>query len=143
MSLLQQLAEARIREAIEAGELDDLEGQGQPLELDDDRMVPEALRAGYRLLKNAGYLPPELVLRREIASARELLAAARCDGERGRAERRLDVLLLRLAHSRGRGFGASVEIYRDRILRQLDQAAVPEASGEPGSGNATPNSPAR
>jgi hypothetical protein len=143
MGLLQQLAEARIREAIEAGELDNLAGRGRPLQLDDDRLVPEGLRAGYRLLKNAGYLPPELVLRREIADVRELLAAARCESDRGRAERRLDALLLRLAHSRGRGPGAGLEIYRDQILRQRGQAAVPELPEEPGSGSETPNSPAR
>ena len=142
MGLLQQLAETRIREAIEAGELDDLEGYGRPLKLDDDRLVPEHLRAGYRLLRNAGYLPPELVLRREIASARELLAAARCEAEKSRAERRLDALMLRLALSRGRGAGAAVDAYRDRIVERLDEA-LPDSSAGAVSGTGTPNSPAR
>ena len=68
MGLLQQLAEARIREAIEAGELDNLAGRGRPLQLDDDRLVPEGLRAGYRLLKNAGYLPPEHLMNDETCA---------------------------------------------------------------------------
>ena len=144
MSLLQQLAEARIRDAIDAGELDGLPGSGRPLKLDDDRLIPEELRAGYRLLKNAGYLPPELLLRREIADARALLAAARCESDRSRAQRRLEALTLRLVHSRGRGMGAAADVYRDRILEQLDQAP-PESSADPGpaSDNGTPNSPAR
>ena len=144
MALLQQLAEARIRDAIDAGELDGLPGSGRPLKLDDDRLVPEELRAGYRLLRNAGYLPPELLLRREIADAQTLLAAARCESDRSRAQRRLEALTLRLAHSRGHGMGAAADAYRDRILERLDQAP-PESSADSGSAsdNETPNSPAR
>ncbi|NIR60855.1 MAG: DUF1992 domain-containing protein, partial [Gammaproteobacteria bacterium] len=41
MWLLDQITEQRIAEAIERGELDGLPGSGQPLELDDDSMVPE------------------------------------------------------------------------------------------------------
>jgi len=60
MWLIHQLAERQILAAIERGELDDLPGAGRPLDLDDDRLIPEHLRAGYRLLRNAGYLPPQL-----------------------------------------------------------------------------------
>ncbi|WP_407927891.1 DnaJ family domain-containing protein [Izhakiella capsodis] len=31
-----------------------------PLKLNDDSLVPEALRLVYCMLKNAGFLPPEL-----------------------------------------------------------------------------------
>lgn len=142
MGLLEQLAEARIREAIAAGDLDALPGRGRPLKLDDDRLVPEELRAGYRLLKNAGYLPPELILRREIADTRALLAAARCEPERSRAQRRLEALEMRLAYTRGRGIGAAAGGYRDRILERLDQA-FPGSSAGSDSDRETPNSPAR
>ena len=37
MNLLDQIAEARIQEAIEQGELRDLPGAGKPLRLDDRR----------------------------------------------------------------------------------------------------------
>lgn len=59
--------------AIERGELDDLQGQGKPLVLDDDSAIPEELRAGYRILKNAGYLPAELERRQEIRRIEVLL----------------------------------------------------------------------
>jgi len=45
------LAEQRIREAQAQGMFDDLPGAGAPLNLDDDAMVPEELRAAYRILK--------------------------------------------------------------------------------------------
>jgi hypothetical protein len=38
------------------GEFDDLPGSGEPLVLDDDSHIAPELRAGYRLLKNAGCL---------------------------------------------------------------------------------------
>lgn len=41
-------------------------GAGKPLVLDDDRLVPEALRVAYRVLKNAGYVPPEVEQLKEL-----------------------------------------------------------------------------
>lgn len=73
MWLIDQLAEQHIREAQQKGELEGLAGEGEPLVLDDDSQVPAELRAGYRLLKNAGYLPPELEIRREALELNDLL----------------------------------------------------------------------
>ena len=74
MDIIEKLAEQHISEAIKKGELDDLPSQGKPLQLDDDRDVPQHLRAAYRLLKNAGYLPPELELKKEIHNVEQLMA---------------------------------------------------------------------
>ena len=71
MYLIDQIAEARIQEAMDQGELRGLPGEGQPLLLDDDSAIPEELRAAYRLLKNAGFLPPELQWRRELREAEQ------------------------------------------------------------------------
>jgi Domain of unknown function (DUF1992) len=65
--MLDFLAERRIAEAVSRGELDDLPGAGRPLELDDDALVPEELRLAYRILKNAGFVPPEVEALNEIA----------------------------------------------------------------------------
>lgn len=100
MFLIDQIAEARIREAAERGEFEGLPGAGKSLELDDDRLVPEELRVGYRLLKNAGYLPPELELRREIQGMEELLASIADSAEAARVERRLHYLTLCLNAAR-------------------------------------------
>lgn len=58
--MLEFLAEKKLAEAVSRGELDDLPGQGRPLELQEDLLVPEELRLAYRILKNAGYVPPEI-----------------------------------------------------------------------------------
>ena len=73
MWLLDQWAERHILDAQAKGELDNLPGQGQPLELDDDSAVPAELRTGFRLLKNAGYLPVELEDRKEALNIARLL----------------------------------------------------------------------
>ena len=72
---VEKIAERRIVEAMEHGEFDNLSGAGRPLNLDDDAGIPESLRMAYRVMKNAGVLPPEIDLRREIASVRNAVAA--------------------------------------------------------------------
>ncbi len=84
MWLLDQWAERHILDAQAKGEFDNLPGSGEPLTLDDDSHVPAELRAGYRLLKNAGCLPPELEQRRGGGSGR---LAEGCASERPAAWR--------------------------------------------------------
>ena len=79
MWLLDQWAERHIAEAQAKGEFDNLAGSGEPLILDDDSHVPPELRAGYRLLKNAGCLPPELEQRREAIQLLDILKGIRHD----------------------------------------------------------------
>jgi hypothetical protein len=99
MGLIDKLAEEKIAEAIRHGVLDNLPGAGKPLRLDDDSLVPEELRAGFRLLKNAGYLTPGLQMRKEIESVEALIVAARSLEEQEVLNRRLRYLLLKLSVS--------------------------------------------
>ena len=120
MTLFDRIAERHIQQAVQRGEFDDLPGAGKPLVMEDDVLIPEELRAGYRLLKNAGYLPPELQLDKEIKEAEQLLACVRDGGDRDKAERRLRYLRLRLNQSRGEGVDFGVERrYRDKLLGKL------------------------
>ncbi len=73
MWLIDQLAEQHILSALDKGELSGLRGEGKPLQLDDDSQVPAELRTAYRLLKNSGFLPPELESRREALALVDLL----------------------------------------------------------------------
>lgn len=129
MSLLDQLAEANIEAAMERGELDDLAGAGQPLPPDEAARVPAHLRAGYRLLKNAGYLPPELESQRELNDVEDLLARARPDSrEAQRLSRRARRIELRLSQTvRGRAL-LNDRQYGDRIRQQLNSAESDQSS---------------
>jgi hypothetical protein len=81
------IAESKLRTAIAKGEFDDLPGSGKPLELDDLSRVPPELRMGYKLLRNAGCLPPELEARKEMARLGALLDATGDPAERARLSR--------------------------------------------------------
>ena len=80
------------------------------------------LRAGYRLLKNAGFLPPELALRREIRQVEELLLQVETDGEEKNLMGRLSLLRARLARE-GRETGPLMEeaYYRQKLLQRIDR----------------------
>jgi hypothetical protein len=97
---LDALVERRIAEAIARGEFDDLPGSGRPLALDDDPLVPEEQRVAHRILKNAGYIPPEL---EQISEVNRLLAAIERaelgDAAQAQAGRRLRALLARIEAS--------------------------------------------
>ena len=74
-----------IQEATERGEFDNLAGIGKPLNLDDENLYAGEKAAGYRLLKNNGYAPPEIELlkeiRRERARMEQKLERLRSRGE--------------------------------------------------------------
>jgi hypothetical protein len=78
------LADSKIRAAMARGEFDDLPGRGKPLPLDDLSRVPAELRMGFKLLRNAGCLPPELEARKEITRLGALVATAGDPDERAR-----------------------------------------------------------
>lgn len=122
MFLFQRLAEQRIQEAMEEGAFDDLPGQGRPLDLEEDSMVPEELRTAYRLLKNSGHLPPELAPNAEIREIEDLLARVEDEEARGKAKARLEVLVQRVQMGRGRRSSLQTEqVYKEKLLRKLDK----------------------
>ena len=87
------LAERRIAEAVANGELDNLPGAGKPLDLDDDALIPEELRCAYRILKNAGFVPPEIEQINEIKRLEDLVLREDTDAAmRSRAARKLALL---------------------------------------------------
>lgn len=91
------LIEQRIREATARGEFDDLPGTGQPMQLDDDLLVPEEVRVAHRILKNAGYVPPEAQQIAEINQLIALAGRAELSAEQGEAaSRRLRALMIQM-----------------------------------------------
>jgi hypothetical protein len=96
MICFQKIAERRILEAIREGAFDDLPGAGQPLKLEDDSNVPEDLRIAYKILKNSGYVPKEIALRKEIAQAEDLLGGMEDTKAKYRQLKKLNFLITRL-----------------------------------------------
>jgi len=77
-----KLIENKIREAMEAGEFDNLPGKGKPIDLEGYFSTPSDLRLSYSVLKSARCLPEEVELRKEVESLTEQLS--NCAGERQR-----------------------------------------------------------
>jgi hypothetical protein len=118
LSLLDALAERRIAEAQARGELSGLPGEGEPLPPEDNALVPEELRAAYRLLKNAGCLPGELQATAELREIEALLARAQGGEERHGLLARLNFLLSRrLPGARNLQIDAA---YFARLAERLD-----------------------
>jgi hypothetical protein len=66
MNRQETLVEKKIREAMEAGEFDDLPGKGQPLDLRENPFEDPDLRMVHRLLRNAGFAPAWIEERKDI-----------------------------------------------------------------------------
>jgi Domain of unknown function (DUF1992) len=116
---LETLAEQKIREAMERGEFADLPGQGLPLDLTADPLVPQELRVAYRIVKNAGFLPPELEARKEIHDLEQLMRGMEAGLQRSMAMRKLHLLNTKLAAAR-RGSDLRVEAeYFDRLVKRF------------------------
>jgi hypothetical protein len=69
------IAERKIREAMEEGAFDHLEGMGKPLDLRENPFEDASDRLAHRLLKNNGFAPSWIEEAREIeAESRRLRA---------------------------------------------------------------------
>jgi len=120
MLLIDRLAEEQISAAMRRGEFDDLPGKGKPLVLEDDSAIPDGLRVAYRILKNAGCLPPEQELRKEIRQVEGLLNHVETDLEAQKIRRRLCLMRTRLA-LQGRDVNLLVHetAYREKLLCRM------------------------
>ena len=118
MAGLDVIAEQRIRDAQARGEFDDLPGTGTPLNLDDDALVPEELRAAYRVLKNSGFLPAELENSREIRDIELLIGTATDESTRARLLSRISYLLSRRSDGRPRNLQIE-EAYIEALVERL------------------------
>jgi hypothetical protein len=95
--MLDFLVEQRLEEAVSRGELNNLPGEGRPLDLDDDPLIPQDLRLAYRILKNAGFVPPEVQALGEIRQLEDFIHQEGADAAaRARAVRKLALLKTRI-----------------------------------------------
>lgn len=95
--IFEQLAERRISEALARGDLDHLPGAGKPLVFDDEPLLSPEQRMVNRVLKNAGFTPREVLLRREIATLRAEVESLPAGDQRDEKRRELLLLLVQVA----------------------------------------------
>ena len=93
MFIFQKIAEDKIREAIERGDFDRLEGMGKPLEKEESIRIAPELRLAYKIMKNANLLPPEIETLREIEKLEALLASIDDENEKYCCVRKMNLLV--------------------------------------------------
>lgn len=119
MDIFTRIAERRIIEAMENGEFDNLEGIGKPINFDDETWIPADLRMAYRILKNAGCIPPELELRNEVINLSALIDTIDDDKERLKKIRELNFKILKLNIMRKKPF--NLEEFPEYELKVIDK----------------------
>ena len=101
LEAIRRIAERKISEAIRKGHLDTRGWCNRPLPMINDTLVPEELRMAYKILKNAGYLPPEIETKKEIQHVEDLLATCEDEYTRVKQIKKLNYLMLKLDIMRG------------------------------------------
>ena len=127
-SVIQLVAERRIEEALSQGAFDNLPGAGKPLEIEDLSHVPEDMRMAYKILRNAGCLPPELEERKELNRLVDLLEHCEDEQERVRQMQRVRFMVTRAKMRFQRPMQIEQDDpYYDRLLDRL--SASPRKAG--------------
>lgn len=120
---LHRIAEQRIAKAIEEGSLK-IEGwRNRPLPLEDNSFVPDDLKMAYKVLKNSGYLPPEVETRKEIQKLEDLILKTEESHLRVKQIKKLDVLMRKIDAQRSRP--SSIEhddAYYRKIVEKIDRS---------------------
>lgn len=114
------VAERKIREAMDRGDFDNNPLAGKPLPPDGLDNVSPDLRMAIIIMRNAGVLPEEIELRKELASIRKLLMICAGDDEKIALRARLNEKQLRynmlMEKKTGTVFLAE---YHEKIMEKL------------------------
>jgi hypothetical protein len=120
LEAIRLIAERKISEAIQQGQLNIESWRNRPLPMTSDHMIPEELRMAYKVLKNAGYLPPEIETKKEIQQLRDLLSACEDEQIRVKQIKKLNYLMLKLNTMKGDTVSLeSQEEYYRKIVERI------------------------
>ncbi|KWU53246.1 molecular chaperone DnaJ [Bacillus mycoides] len=122
MDVFLSIAEEKIRQAIRNGDLDHIPGKGKPLQLEDLSMVPTELRMSYKILKNAGMIPPEMELQKDILKIEDLIACCYDEVERKELQEELTAKTLRfqqVMEKRKIKDSSAFRMYQGKVFRKL------------------------
>ena len=94
---LERIVEAMLQTAAKDGKFDGLPGRGCQLNVNDYFQLPEHLRIGFTILKNAHCVPQEVALMKEIEELQVDLAGCRAGKQKHAMERQIRERQLNLA----------------------------------------------
>ncbi len=129
MDCLAFIAEQKIQKALKEKDLNSPRWKNRPLPLEDDHLVPDDLKIAYKMLKNSGYLPPELEARKEITRLEELIAATEDEHTRLRQLKKLSVLLTKVDAQRAFSSNiAAQDAYYRKVVEKISIGKTPAAT---------------
>lgn len=97
MDVWNLVAERKIREAMDEGTFDHLEGTGRPLNLDENPFEDPSLRMAHRLLKNNGFAPAWILEGKDIDIEIDFLKTRGSRLDPAEYQRRIEALNRRIA----------------------------------------------
>ena len=92
--MFSRIVETIIQDAMRRGQFDGLAGTGGPIDLRAYFETPEELRLAYSLLDQAGMVPREVELLREIADLTDAISTSSTEDERRSIRKRIRELRL-------------------------------------------------
>lgn len=121
LTALHIIAERKIEEFFRKDGGPDLSHwRNKPLPVEDMSNVPQDLRMAYKILKNAGFVPEEVALHKEIVRTEDLLAHCRDEQVKLRQLKKLSVLKCKLEAKLGRSLRIDSEsAYFDRVVDRV------------------------
>lgn len=122
------IAEQRIAEAMKERNLNSPKWKNRPLPLEDDRFVPDDLKIAYKILKNSGYLPPEIEDRKEVKRLEDLIARTEDEHERLKQMKKLNVLLMKV--DARRPFSSNIASQEDYYRKVVEKITVHSKVGD-------------
>lgn len=117
----ESIVEERIKAAQKQGRFNNLEGHGKPLVF-EEICVPNDLRLAHKILKNAGFLPPEIELRKQMTEVRELMDQTDdASPKKAKLSKKLNYLMAKLDATRACNPATAVarDQYRTALLRKI------------------------
>lgn len=122
MDSLAFIAEQKIVQAMQERDLNSPKWKNKPLPLEDDRFVPDDLKMAYKILKNSGYLPPEIEDRREVKRIEDLIAATEDEHERLKQMKKLNVLMMKIDAKRS--FSSNISEQQDYYQKVVERISL-------------------
>ena len=117
------LSEERIRKAYDKGEFDNLPGLGKPLPPDKLEGIPDELKMAYRVMKNAGFSPEEMDVKKELMTIEDLIRRSEDELEKDGLRKELNAKLLQynslLAKKRIKTNSSVFKRYEDKIEKKF------------------------
>ena len=105
---------------MQKGDFENLAGKGKPLVIDDDSHIPNELRMAYKIMKNAGFIPPEVDERKAILKLNDLIATMDEGERRERKVKELNYRILKFNMGRKRPLYLDEHPgYRDKLYDKL------------------------